>query len=205
MPNWEDYLNRIWYDTKHPGSFAGPKKLYQVVRKEGKVKIGIRRITQWLQDQDAYSLQKDLITKFKKNRVVVEGIDSLFDGDLADVQNLTSFNDGIKYLLILIDVFSKFLWVVPLKNKLGKTVVNALKSIFIKGRKASTVRFDKGAEFRNAHVRKYLEGESIRVHCTQNSTQANYAERNKTWYKYDGVFNGLPQKHGNANGTEVFG
>jgi len=47
---------------------------------------------------------------------VVAGLNSLFDGDLADMQNVSKYNDGVKFLLILKDVFSRFLWVVPLKD-----------------------------------------------------------------------------------------
>jgi len=113
MPEWQEYLKQIWYDPKHPGSFAGPDKLYKVVKKEGKIKIGRSRILLWLQNQDAYGLQKGVITKFKKSLVVVSGLNSLFDGDLTDMQNASKYNDGVKFLLILIDVFSRFLWVVP--------------------------------------------------------------------------------------------
>jgi len=69
MSEWKEYLKKIWYDPKHPGSYTGPDKLYKVVKREGKFKIGRRRILSWLQDQDAYGLQKRTITKFKKSPV----------------------------------------------------------------------------------------------------------------------------------------
>lgn len=54
----EEYLKKIWYDPAHPGSFAGPSKLYQVVKQEGKFNVGMSKIKKFLQNQDAYSLQK---------------------------------------------------------------------------------------------------------------------------------------------------
>jgi len=177
MSEWKEYLKTIWYDPKHPGAFAGPDKLYKVVKKEGKLKVGRRRILSWLQDQDAYGLQKGIITKFKMSPVVVAGLDSLFDGDLADMQNVSKYNDGVKFLLVLIDVFSRFLWVVPLRDRLVKSVVEALNSVFRKCRKPSSMRFDKGSEFKNRWVKSYLNSKKVNVYFTENQTKANYAER----------------------------
>ena len=52
----EDYLESIYFDPEHPASFAGPIKLHDVVKKEGKYDIGLSRIRSWLQNQEAYSL-----------------------------------------------------------------------------------------------------------------------------------------------------
>lgn len=118
-----------------------------------------------------------MTTKITWRRVAVEGLDSIFDGDLADVQNLTKYNDRVSYLLIVIDVFSHYLLVVPLENKMGRTIVDALKSICKQGRKSNIIRFDKGSEFNSKWVKSYLSSEKIAVHFTQNQTKGNYAER----------------------------
>jgi len=66
--NYQEYFKRIWYDHKHPASYAGPDKLYRLVKKEGKFKIGRQKIKQWLQDQDSYGLSRNLVRKFPRNR-----------------------------------------------------------------------------------------------------------------------------------------
>ena len=176
MSNYKDYLHSIWYDTKNPVSYSGPDKLYQFVKSDGKFNVGLRRIKQWLQDQDAYSLQRNVIRKFKRNRVVVNGIDSMWDRDLADVQSLSKYNDNYKYLLLVIDIFSRFLQVIPLRNKTAKEIVSGLKAVFSK-RQPEIIRFDKGSEFKNRWVTDYLEKQHIRFFFTQNETKANYIER----------------------------
>jgi len=71
----------------------------------------------------------------------------------------------------------RFLWVVPLKDRLGKSIVDAIKSVFRKGRKPSSMRFDKCSEFKNRWIKTYLSNENVNVYFTKNPTKANYAER----------------------------
>jgi len=68
--------------------------------------------------------------KFRKRKVYVKGIDEIFAADLVDMQDYSEFNNGVKYLLIVIDVFSRYGWMVPVKTKTGLEVANALKKIF---------------------------------------------------------------------------
>lgn len=177
MSNYTDYLRELYYTPGKPGAFAGPEKLYQAVKSEGKYKIGRQKIKQFLNNEDAYSLYKPIRKTFPRSNVVVDTIDSMWDGDLADVSHIASHNDGYKFLLVLIDIFSRFLFIVPLKNKQNQTIIEGLKSVFQKGRKPHTLRTDKGSEFKNRWVKAFLKKEAISVIYTQNKTKANYAER----------------------------
>jgi hypothetical protein len=186
----EEYLKKIWYDPKHPGSFAGPSKLYQVVKREGKYDIGLGRIKKFLQNQDAYSLQKKVRRRgFKRRRVVVQGIDYQWEADLADVQNLSEHNEGVKFLLVIVDVFSRFLWVRPLKDRKAKTVIEAFKDVLAGTRRPKAVRTDKGSEFYNRYLQQYLKEQNIKIFYALNETKANFAERyiqtlKKRLYRY---------------------
>ena len=71
----------------------------------------------WLKSKDAYSLHHQTCKPKKHSRVVVKGIESQCDVDLMDVGSLAKKNDGVKFLLVVIDVFSKYLFVRPLKDK----------------------------------------------------------------------------------------
>ena len=178
MADWKRYLSSIYFDPKHPGSFAGPEKLYKVVKSEGEYKIGLPKITRWLQDQESYSLSKGVRRSFERSRVIVEGIDSQWDADLADMASLSESNDGFKYLLVAIDVFSRYAWCSPLKTKTGSEVANGLRKILKGGRRPKALRTDKGRELRNAEVRRYLSEIGVHHFFAQNTeTKANYAER----------------------------
>ena len=78
----------------------------------------------------AEELHKSVKRKFKRRRVLVNGKDKIWAADLVDMQAFSKFNRGVKYLLAVIDVFSKYNWLIPLKDKTGKSVASALEVIF---------------------------------------------------------------------------
>ncbi|OOZ07626.1 hypothetical protein BOW31_12870 [Solemya velum gill symbiont] len=178
MSNWENYLNSIYFDPKHPASFGGPDKLYRTVKVEGRYRIGKERIRKWLQDRETYSLTRGARRHFTRSRVIVEGLDSQWDSDLMDMTSLSKDNDGINFVLVAIDIFSRKLWCRPIKNKTGTEVAKALKNIFEEGRQPKYIlRTDKGKEFVNNEVEKLLRERGIQHIVSHNETKANYAER----------------------------
>ena len=159
-----------------PGSFQGPQKVYISAKRDGVVTTK-QEVENALQGQDSYTLNRAVIRKIPRNRVVVQGIDSQFDSDLADCALLSDKNDGYKYLLIMIDIFSRYAWVRPLKTKYAKEVVTAMQSIFMEGRKPAVLRTDGGREYNNKIVKTYLNSKGVHHFRTYNETKANYAER----------------------------
>ena len=119
----------------------------------------------------AEKLHKPIRRKFKRRRVLVNGIDKIWAADLADMQAFSKFNRGIKYLLAVIDVFSKYGCLIPLKDKTGKSVASALKTIF-KERKPEKMWVDKGKEFYNKDVKELIE-----LCSTENAEKLSVFER----------------------------
>ena len=94
------------------------------------------------------------------------------------MQLISKFNKGFRYLLCVIDIYSKYAWVVPLKDKKGVSIVNAFQSILKKpNRKPSKVWVDKGSEFFNSHYKKWLKDNSIEIYSTHNEGKSVLAER----------------------------
>jgi len=103
---------------------------------EGK-SVPLAKTRAWLESQDAYTLHKPVRKHFPRNPYVVSDVMDVWEADLLDVQNISKFNDNCKYLLTVIDVFSKILHVVPLKSKTGQTVASAFQSIVYDNKKYS--------------------------------------------------------------------
>ena len=80
-------------------------------------------------EQLAEERHKTIIRKFKKRKVYSAFKDNIWAADLADMQLLSRYNKGIKFLLCVFDIFSKYAWVVPLKDKKGISIVKAFQII----------------------------------------------------------------------------
>ena len=81
-------------------------------------------------EQLANELHQPIITEFKKREVYSAFKDNIWGADLADMQLLSKYNKGIRFLLCVIDIFGKYAWVVPLKDKKGTSIVKAFQIIF---------------------------------------------------------------------------
>ena len=108
------------------------------------------------------------------------------------MQVFAKFNRGIKYLLAVIDVFSKYRWLIPLKDKTGKSVASALKTIF-KERKPEKMSVDKGKEFYNKAVKELIE-----LYSTENEEKSSVVER---WIR---TMKEKMWKYFTANSTNVY-
>ena len=95
--------------------------------------------------------------------------DNIWRVDLADMQSLSKYNKGIKYLLCAIYLFTKYAWVVPLKDKRGISIVNAFQKIISKRRKPNKVWVDQGREIFNNSFKDFLKINIIEMYSTYNN------------------------------------
>ena len=127
--------------------------------------------------QLANGLHRQVIEKFKRRKVYSSIRDNIWGVDLADMQSLSKYNKGIKYLLCAINFFSKYAWVVPLKDKRVITIVNVFQKITSKGRKPSKIWVDRGGEFYNNLFERFLKINNIEMYSTCNEGKSVVAER----------------------------
>ena len=80
----------------------------------------------------AEELYNPVTRKFQRRRVNVNGIDENLASDLINMQAFSKDNNGIKYLITVIDIFSKFVWIIPLKQKTGQHVANAFSNMVVR-------------------------------------------------------------------------
>ena len=152
--NIEQYLNGIYFDPNHPAAYSGLDKLHRYVKKDGH-KISKSKIRNWLSKQSVYNKHKPVRYSFKRSRVIVPTKLYQFDSDTASMVQYSKNNAGYKYILVLIDILSRYAWTKPLKTLTGKEMVKALESIFDKT--PQKLRSDMGTEYMNDNVKRYLE------------------------------------------------
>ena len=131
----------------------------------------------WSQ-QLAEELHKPITRNFRKRRVISRGVDEIWDADLVEMQKYSKWNKGFNYLLMVIDIFSKYGWIVALKDKKTESVSLAFVHIFKKSkRKPEKLWTDKGSEFISKHFKDFLKKNNIMLYHTQNEEKSSVVER----------------------------
>ena len=147
-------LSDLYYTPNLTSSFGGVGRLNDKVKR---LRLASRQdVEQWLSDQDAYTLHRPAVKKFRRRPTIVSGMNEQLQLDLVDVRKNVDHNDGMNYILTAIDVFSKRAWAIPIKNKSSAEVLRALTDI-LDETTFSTIQSDKGKEFINKPVQRFLQ------------------------------------------------
>src|SRR5437867_9219123 len=149
----------IYFNPARVGSFGGVNALKKASNR--------KNVAEWLMGQEAYTQHKPVIRTFKRRRTISLGVDHLWQIDLADMTSLSSYNDGFKFLLTCIDCFSRYAWVVPIRNKSAMTVTDAFASL-LGDRRPTYVHSDKGSEFLNSTFQHFLKTHNILFYTSEN-------------------------------------
>ena len=113
--------------------------------------------------------------RFDKRTVFAKQVDDIWTADLIDMSSFSRSNKGYKYLLTVIDVFSKYDWIVPLKTKTGKEVAHAFRKLFHNGH-PSRLWTDKGTELYNRQLKAVLEGNNVMFYSTENEEKSSVVD-----------------------------
>ena len=153
-------------------------------------------------ENDNKILSKELHKPKRKNyvrrKIIVNHIDEIFAADLVEMQKFSKINKGYRYLLTCIDIFSKYAFAIPLKDKKGITIKNALQKIFNK-RKPKFLWTDNGKEFYNNQVNDLLEKNNIKLYSTNNSEiKSSVIER------FNRTFKNMMYKKFTENNNTIF-
>ena len=153
-------INELPYNQQQYGTFL----VKNIIRSKRKLGLGVENHNKILSEE----LHKPKRKNYPRRRIIVNNINEIFSADLVEMQKFAKLNKGYKYLLTCIDIFSKYSWVIPLKDKKGITIKNALQKIF-KERKPKFLWTDRGTEFYNKQVQDLLNENNNKLYSTNNS------------------------------------
>ena len=153
-------INELPYNKQQYGTFL----VKNIIRSKRKLGLGVENHNKILSEE----LHKPKRKNYPRRRIIVNHIDEIFAADLVEMQKFAKLNKGYRYLLTCIDIFSKYSWVIPLKDKRGITIKNALQKIFNE-RKPNFLWVDNGKEFYNKQVKDLLNENNIKLYSTNNS------------------------------------
>ena len=171
--------NKAFKIASDPKYYGYQRGLASMVYKFFDKKSSGSGITNESNYQLANELHKPIIRKFKKRKVYSSFRDNIWDVDLADMQSLSKYNKGIKYLLYAIDLFSKYACVIPIKDEKGISIVNAFQNIISEGRKPNKIWVDQSSEFYNNSFQDFLKINNIDMYSTYNEERFIRTLKNK--------------------------
>ena len=120
-----DALKRIYHNPEDTGSLGGIDRLLRRAKQLKVPNVNREGVVEYLRGEQAYTLHKPARRHDQRNHIYVGGIDAQWQSDVADMQGLARQNECMRYLLTVIDVFSKFAWVEPVKSKDATAVTAA--------------------------------------------------------------------------------
>lgn len=166
-----EVLRSIFYNPEHPAGFASIQKLAKASGYSEK------KVKKWLESQPTYTLHRQAKKKYPTRQYIVHDVDEQWQADLADVSSTSDENRGHKFILTVIDIFSRYAWARPLKNKSGKEVAAAFKDIFKEKRIPRRIQTDQGKEFENREVRRLFDEHDIELFSVKSAYKAAIVER----------------------------
>ena len=130
----------------------------------------------WI-SQQADELHKPVWKRFQKRSVFAKQVDDIWTADIVDLSPYSRSNSGYKYLFTVIDVFSKYGWIVPLKSKTGKVAMTFQKLFTTNNALPSHVWTDNGTEFYNQELKGVLAANNGTLYSTENEEKSSVVER----------------------------
>ena len=157
--------------TKGPAAYGSIQRLQQ--------ESGLSRskVLSFLQKKDAYTKYRNVRKQFPRLKVIAFRINEIWSMDLAYVDKLSGYNKDVKYLLVAVDVLSRYLRVEPLKDKYAATAAKAFAKMLNKRVKPEKVWTDKGTEFKGV-FEQFCKRKGIDTYTTNSETKSSFAERN---------------------------
>lgn len=172
-------LNNIYSNPSNPAGFRGPYEILREIKKsKHKNLIKLKDIKDFLASKDSYTLHTKVVKKFPRRQIYAGGISQIYEADLMDIKNTK--NTPFTFILVVIDIFTKYVFAKPIKNKTGQEVTKALKDIFKKSPYPLPfyLSVDKGSEFYNSTMKKFLHSKGMQIYSTENTDiKASCVER----------------------------
>lgn len=176
--SFSEILRELYYGLESPAAYASSQTLAREAKKINP-RITVKKVQNWLSTQDVHTIHRSKRKTYPRRRIITKGLDDVHQMDLLDVSRLAYYNSNVKYLLVVVDCFSRFAFVIPLKRKLGLHVSDAIDNLYKQNsdRIPNYIWTDEGGEFMNVDVRTTLRKYRIKWYSIISSKKASIVER----------------------------
>ncbi|KAL7631047.1 UNVERIFIED_CONTAM: hypothetical protein RMT77_018667 [Armadillidium vulgare] len=171
--NPKEVVDKYYYDVSFPHSYGGFSRFASQFPQVNK-----KDLKEYLAGEDAYTLHKYARKRFKSRKTEVYETDHTWQLDLTDMNKYSSYNNGNRYILFVIDVYSRYLWLKPLKDKKSPSVAKAVREIIDEdSRYPKFMWTDKGTEFLGKEFQAVVTEYDIGYYNTFSVNKAAIVER----------------------------
>src|SRR5271163_4918561 len=165
-------LSRIYYDPDNPASYGGANALSHASG------VSLKDVQQWLKSQSTYSLHKPARKRYLTRQYRSSGMHHLWQTDLSDLQAFVDKNDGYRYILCVIDVFSRKAWANGIRSKRAPDVQEAFQDIFRRALAYPlSLQSDQGTEFESRAMAPFFEARRIHQYSVKSQFKASLVKR----------------------------
>lgn len=169
----KEIVDKYYYNMKEPYSFSGFSRFSSRFPH-----INREELKNYLEGEDAFTLHKPVRKKFPTRKTIAPYLDSVWQLDLTEMVKYKAYNDGIQYILFVIDVYSRYLWLKALKDKKSKTVATAVREIINDdNRYPQMIWTDRGSEFLGRYFQEIIIEYDIGYYNTFSVNKAAIVER----------------------------
>ena len=196
------------------GAYSGRSGFRKALDSDGGVNISEKKLDEFLKTRDDYTTHRPLRHRFSTQKIWVGGIDQLHQGDLMDMSGLAKKNNGVTFVLAIIDCFSRMAFVQPLLNKSANEMLKAMKKIYGDGDGEMPLKFmsDSGKEFTSKKMQEYFRENEVEFMTPFGNTKCAFVERfietfkrmiwrymtDNATYKYVDVLQDLVKSYNNS-------
>ena len=168
-------VRQLYNDPKFPGSFNGQRNFFNA-QKNQNPSVSLEAVKNKLKAIDSYTLHKPVKKPELYRRIFTKGINYLYQCDLVDLSGFQRDNNGYRWIITIIDTFSKKAWAFKMKRKTGQAIVDVMKPFF-QLNTPQKIQFDQGSEFYNSLFLKLLKRHKIKHYSVYSEQKAAIVER----------------------------
>ncbi len=177
----DNEIRETWNDVNSPSAFAGKKYVIEQLRKKYR-NVAYReidaRVARVLSEEPGFTIHFPRRRRFATRFYNIASYYRLLEVDLADVQGLAQYNNGVKYWIVAVEAASRRIFLEPLRDKTGAEVVRGMTALFKQmPRKVFIVRSDRGSEFKSKAYLKLLRENGMKPQYASGESKAALAEK----------------------------
>jgi len=155
----DSVISKVYYNPA-TGFQSAPRILQQIRRLHPDAEVTLKQVEEFISKQEVAQIHRQTRKTKVFRHIVAVGIDAEWQCDLIDLPKLAKVNNGYRYILTIVDIYSRYIWAIGLKNKKAEDVIAAFEKLFA-DRKPAILSSDNGKEFLNKKMTKFLHENHI--------------------------------------------